>query len=337
MDIPAHPAGLDRDFGWLRTRRSVASFPKPLIVRLFALILLLIPKMLFTAEEPGMVALPGGEFLMGSDAPFSLPNERPAHRVRVSPFLLDTHPVTNADFARIVAATGYITVAERPVDWEELKKQAPPGTPKPPAELLPPGSMVFRPTPGPVDLRNMAQWWQWVPGANWRNPEGPGSGMEGKENARYPWGDEERPEGRWMANRWTGNFPYQNTAEDGFVGVASVGSFPPNAFGLYDMAGNMGNWCADIYYGAVYAQRASDGTCCDPTSLLAEEPELPLPGDPSPVEIPGPLRRVSKGGSYLCAPDYCKSYRPLARRGMTPDSSTNHLGFRCAKSLPSVP
>lgn len=331
--------------------------------------------MLFAAEEPGMVALPGGEFLMGSDAPYALPNERPAHRVRVSPFLLDTHPVTNADFARFVAATGYKTVAERPVDWEELKKQVLPGTPKPPAELLQPGSMVFRPTEGPVDLRNMAQWWQWVPGANWQHPEGPGSGIEGKENhpvvhiafadaeayakwvgkrlpteaeweyaarggkenARYPWGDEERPKGRWMANRWTGNFPYHNTAEDGFVGIAPVGSFPPNAFGLYDMAGNVWNWCADIYHGAAYAERASNGACCDPTGPTAEDPELPLRGDPSPVKVPGTLRRVTKGGSYLCAPDYCESYRPSARRGMTPDSSTNHLGFRCAKSLPSVP
>ena len=131
---------------------------------------------------PGMVLVPGGEFTMGNDADFAFPNERPAHRVVVVPFFLDTHPVTNADFAKFVEATGYTTVAERPVDWEELKKQAPPGTPKPPEEVLEPGSLVFRATPGPVDLRDMSQWWVWTTGASWNHPEGPGSSIVGRES-----------------------------------------------------------------------------------------------------------------------------------------------------------
>jgi sulfatase modifying factor 1 len=326
-----------------------------------------------TAPPPGMALLPGGEFTMGSDADHAFPNERPAHRVTIAPFLLDTHPVTNADFAKFVAATGYVTVAERPVDWEEMKKQVPPGTPKPPDEVLAPGSLVFRPTAGPVDLRDMSQWWIWTHGASWRHPEGPGSSIEGRENhpvvqvafedaqayaqwagkrlpteaewefaargglenARYPWGDEENPDGRFMVNRWTGDFPHRNDSADGFPGTSPVGSFPPNGYGLYDMAGNVWNWCSDLYRADTFAQRAGDTpACCDPRGPLTAENETFVPGDPSPPTVPGAERRVTKGGSFLCHPSYCESYRPSARRGTPPDTGSSHVGFRCAMDAP---
>jgi len=324
---------------------------------------------------PGMVLLPGGEFTMGSDAEYAYPNERPAHRVTVAPFYLDTHPVTNADFAKFVAATGYVTVAERPIDWEEMKKQVPPGTPKPPEEVLAPGSLVFRPTTGPVDLRDMSQWWVWTTGASWRHPEGPGSTIEGRENhpvvqvawedaqayaawagrrlpteaewewaarggldnARYAWGEEENPDGKFMVNRWTGEFPSHNDEADGFAGTSPVGSFPANGYGLYDMAGNVWNWCSDLYRADTFAQRAGDQqACCDPRGPLTADGETIVPGDPSPPTVPGAERRVTKGGSFLCHPDYCESYRPAARRGTPPDTGSSHVGFRCAMDAPGA-
>ncbi len=320
-----------------------------------------------------MVLIPAGEFTMGSDAPYAQPNERPAHRVKVSAFLLDAYPVTNADFAKFVAATGYKTIAERPVDWEELKTQLPPDTPKPPAEALQPGSLVFHPTSGPVPLNDMSGWWVWTNGADWRHPEGPGSDLKGRENhpvvqvawedavayatwagkrlpteaeweyaarggldgKRYAWGDEELVDGKPHANRWTGDFPYRNTEEDGFVGTAPVGSFPANGYGLFDMGGNVWNWCADIYHGSAHAEQAAAGAvCCDPKGPATAAEPRPVPGDPSPAEMPGTLRRVTKGGSFLCAPSYCESYRPAARRGTPPDTGSSHVGFRCAKNTP---
>ncbi len=323
---------------------------------------------------PGMVLVPGGEFLMGSDAAYAAPNERPAHRVSVAPFFLDVHPVTNAEFAKFVEATGYKTVAERPVDWEEMKTQVPPGTPKPPDEVLQPGSLVFHPTKGPVDLRDMSSWWAWTHGASWRHPEGPGSTIEGRENhpvvqvswedanayaqwagkrlpteaewefaargglegKRYAWGDEEIPGGKVMANRWTGSFPYANDGTDGFVGTSPVGSFPSNAYGLQDMAGNVWNWCSDLYRADTFAARAGDEkACCDPRGPETAVGEKPTPGDPSPSMVPGAVRRVTKGGSFLCHPDYCESYRPSARRGTDPDTGSSHVGFRCAQDAPA--
>ena len=317
----------------------------------------------------GMVLIPGGEFTMGSDADYAYANEKPAHRVKVAPFWIDAKPVSNADFAQFVGATGYKTVAERPVNWEEMKKQVPPGTPKPPEEMLVPGSLAFRPTAGPVDLRDMSQWWVWMPGASWRHPEGPDSTIEGREDhpvvqvafedaqayakwagkrlpteaewefaargglegKRYAWGDEERPDGRIMANRWTGDFPYRNDKEDGFAGSAPVGSFPANGFGLFDMGGNVWNWCSDLYRADTFAARASeDKVCCDPRGPLTTQDETTIPGDPSPPSVPGAERRVTKGGSFLCNPSYCESYRPSARRGTPPDTGSSHVGFRCA-------
>ncbi len=324
----------------------------------------------------GMASIPGGEFTMGSDANHAFANERPAHRVVVDAFLLDIHPVTNAQYAEFVEATGYQTVAERPVDWEEMKQQLPPGTPKPPDEVLQPGSLVFKPTDGPVNLRHMDQWWHWVHGANWRHPEGPGSDIEdradhpvvhiawedavayaewagkrlpteaewefaargGLEGKRYNWGDEERPDGKFMANRWHGDFPFRNSEADGFAGTSPVGSFPANGYGLHDMAGNVWNWCSDIYHGSTFMSRAEgEQPVVNPRGPAADEREVFLPGDPSPPTAPGALRRVTKGGSFLCNPAYCESYRPSARRGTPPDTGSSHVGFRCAMDLPDPP
>lgn len=321
-------------------------------------------------DVEGMVFIEGGEFVMGSDEEFAFPNESPAHSVQVSSFFMDINPVTNADYAKFVEQTGYVTVAERAVDWEEMKKQVPPGTPKPPDDVLQPGTLVFKPTDGPVDLRNMANWWHWVIGASWRHPEGPGSSIVGRENhpvvqiawedavayakwagkrlpteaewefaargglkeQRYAWGNEERPDGKWMANRWVGTFPYQNTAEDGFTSTSAVGSFPANGYGLHDMGGNVWNWCSDIYQASTFAERKDqEGACCDPKGPDAGSFEKMVPGDPSPPSVPGVERRVIKGGSFLCHPDYCESYRPAARRGSPPDTATSHVGFRCVK------
>ena len=322
----------------------------------------------------GMALIPGGSFIMGSDADYAYANEKPAHRVEVKPFFMDTKPVTNAEFAKFVEETGYVTVAERPVDWEELKKQVPPGTPKPPDEMLAPGSLVFRPTSGPVDLRDMSQWWVWTTGASWRHPEGPDSTIEGRENhpvvqiayedaqayaqwagkrlpteaewefaargglesKRYAWGDEEHPDGQFMVNRWTGEFPYRNDGKDGFVGTSPVGTFSANSYGLYDMGGNVWNWCSDLYRADTFAARVGDEkACCDPRGPLTAAGETVTPGDPSPPTVPGAERRVTKGGSFLCHPAYCESYRPSARRGTPPDTGSSHVGFRCAMDAPA--
>ena len=322
-----------------------------------------------------MVLIPGGEFLMGSDAEYAFPNERPAHRVKVNPFFLDIHTVTNAEFSKFVKATGYVTIAERAVDWEEVRKQVPPGTPKPPAEVLAPGSLVFQPTKGPVDLRDLSAWWQWTHGASWSHPEGPSSSIAGRENHpvvqiawadanayaawagkrlpteaewefaaaggneghRYAWGNEERPAGRFMLNRWTGQFPYRNDASDGFAGTSPVGAFPANGYGLYDMSGNVWNWCGDIYRADAFAERSQSGEiCCDPAGPQTTQGEKVIPGDPSPPTVPGVERRVIKGGSFLCDPAYCESYRPSARRGTPPDTGSSHVGFRCAKDAAPV-
>ena len=323
-----------------------------------------------SSPPPGMAFIPGGEFLMGSDQAYAYPNERPAHRVRVDSFYIDIYPVTNARFQEFVKDTGYLTVAERALDWEEIRTQVPPGTPRPPPEALAPGSLVFRPTEGPVDLRHMGQWWEWTVGASWRHPEGPGSSISnrmdhpvvhvawedaaafaewadqrlpteaewefaargGLEGTRFAWGDQEQPDGIIMANRWQGNFPYHNTKADGFARTSPVGSFPANGYGLYDMAGNVWNWCADLYHGAAFVDRATgDGVCCNPTGPTTDQPERFLRGDPSPPTVPGAKRRVIKGGSFLCHPDYCESYRPAARRGTSPDTGTSHIGFRLVK------
>src|SRR6516162_4435874 len=301
---------------------------------------------------PGMVWIPGGTFLMGTNDKESFPNERPAHLVQVYGFWMDEHDVTNAEFARFVEATGYVTTAERPINWEDLKKEVPPGTPRPDDSALAPGSLVFTPTSGPLPLNDLSAWWRWVPGANWRHPEGPGSSIQGRENhpvvqvswfdavayaqwagkrlpteaewefaargglesKRYVWGDDFRRGGRYMANTWQGEFPVRDSGEDGFVGTSPVGSFPANGYGLYDMAGNVWQWCSDWYRADAHVEATSKSICRDPAGQAESS-------DPADAYSP---KRVVKGGSFLCNPSYCESYRPSARRGTPPDTGSSH-------------
>ena len=300
----------------------------------------------------GMVWVPGGTFLMGSNAYY--PEEGPAHSVAVDGFWMDRTPVTNAEFARFVDTTGYITVAERTPD-----PNAYPGVD--PA-LVVAGSLVFRRPPNPVGLGDPQAWWVYVPGACWKNPEGPGSTLYGREShpvvhvtyedvetyamwagkalpseaewefaargrleaAAYVWGDEFMPEGRMMANTWQGEFPWQNLVTDGYEGTSPVASFPANGYGLYDMAGNVWEWTADFFRASHPAQGAA--TCCIPHNprVLSPEPSHAT-GQPA-VHIPS---KVLKGGSHLCAPNYCFRYRPAARQPQTIETSACHIGFRC--------
>ncbi|HRK30924.1 MAG TPA: formylglycine-generating enzyme family protein [Tepidisphaeraceae bacterium] len=307
----------------------------------------------------GMKLIAAGEFVMGTDDANAMPNERPAHRVRVEAFWMDEAPVTNAEFRKFVEATGYVTTAEKPVDWEELKKQVAPGTPKPADELLKPGSLVFTPPAHAVDLRDMSGWWTWTIGANWRHPQGPQSTIEGRDDhpviqvswddacayakwagkrlpteaewefaargglhrMRFAWGDEFTPNGRHLANTYQGRFPVNDTGEDGFKGLAPAKSFPPNGYGLYDMAGNVWNWCSDFYHADAHAQLAKQGVAIDPAGPTETF-------NPTRAVVQSP-ERVVKGGSFLCHVSYCESYRPSARRGLPPDTGSGHVGFRC--------
>jgi formylglycine-generating enzyme len=302
-----------------------------------------------SARLKNMAWVPGGKFRMGSEEFY--PEERPARHVEVDGFWMDDHPVTVAEFRRFVTATGYVTMAERPLDPAQYPGAHP--------DLLRPGSLVFFATSGPVDLRDVSQWWRYTPGANWRHPGGPGSttggldrhpvthvaaedadaytawaGKElpteaewefaargGLDGAVYTWGDDPFPKGRVMANTWQGEFPWQSLKPRGQRGTSPVRSFPPNGHGLYDMAGNVWEWTSD-YFAAQPAEHA----CCVPRNPRVTDPAGSLvPGEPG-AHIP---RRVIKGGSHLCAPNYCLRYRPAARQGEAVDTSTAHLGFRC--------
>jgi sulfatase modifying factor 1 len=310
---------------------------------------------------PGMVWIPGGEFSMGSEDPRgmtaggreSMSDARPIHRVYVDGFWMDRTDVTNAEFARFVRATGYITVAERRPRAEDF-----PGVP---AEKLVPGSIVFHAPSGPVKLDNPAQWWSWVPGADWRHPTGPDSDIKGKgdypvvqvsyEDAvayarwagkrlpteaewefaargglagkKYVWGNELRPGGRWMANIYEGNFPNRDSGADGFAGIAPVAQFPPNAYGLYDMAGNVWQWVSDWYRADYYARLAASG--------LARNPQGPANSfDP---DEPGAAKHVLRGGSFLCTSQYCSRYIVGTRGKEESGSASNHIGFRCVRGV----
>jgi formylglycine-generating enzyme len=306
---------------------------------------------------PGMVWIPGGDFLMGTDSELGWPDEKPAHPVRVDGFWMDAHEVTNAQFRKFVEATGYVTTAEKAPTKEEIMSQMPPGTPEPPPEMLVAGSLVFTPPKDPVDLNDVSQWWTWTPGANWRRPEGPGSSIEGRDNhpvvhvswfdaaayakwagkqlpteaewefaARgglqgmdYCWGNDPPSGTKVLANIWEGEFPTKNTAVDGFLRTAPVESFPPNGYGLYDMAGNVWEWCADWYDRTLHQRLAEQGVAVNPTG-----PERTM--DP---RQPFAELRVQKGGSFLCHESYCLRYRPSARQGGAPDTGMSHVGFRC--------
>ncbi|MFN8663094.1 MAG: formylglycine-generating enzyme family protein [Thermomicrobiales bacterium] len=297
-----------------------------------------------------MVWIPGGTFTMGDERFY--PEERPARRVQVAGFWIDRHPVTHQQFGRFVAATGYVTVAEQVPD-SALYPGAPP-------ENLVAGSMVFTPTTGPVSLENPAAWWRWTPGASWRSPRGDAdpapdlahhpvtqvaladveaycawvgaalpteaeweyAARGGLEGAIFAWGDEERPNGQFMANTWQGHFPWQNTREDGHQFTSPVGSYPGNGYGLLDMMGNVWEWTADWY--AVRPSPAPGEGNVPATGFASHCDASINPAQPH-FRIP---RRVVKGGSHLCAPSYCFRYRPAARQPMDIDTGMSHLGFR---------
>ena len=304
-----------------------------------------------------MIWIPGGTFQMGSDDFY--PEERPVHTVAVDGFWMDEHPVANTAFERFVRETRYITVAERapnPGDYPEVD----------PA-LLVPGSLVFRRAPHRVSLHDFQRWWSYLPGASWRHPEGAESDLRGREShpvvhiasedaeafaawagkslpteaewefaargglegATFVWGDEFAPEGRLMANTWQGEFPWQNLLTDGYEGTSPVGAFPANGYGLYDMAGNVWEWTTDFF--TPTHPRDAAKACCIPRNprVESEEPSYAT-GQPG-TQIP---RKVLKGGSHLCAPNYCLRYRPAARQGEAVETSACHVGFRCVVRTP---
>jgi formylglycine-generating enzyme required for sulfatase activity len=305
---------------------------------------------------PGMVWIPGGEFTMGTDTdPQRRSDESPAHTVRIEGFWMDITEVTNEQFAAFVLATGYKTTSETPIDWEVLKLQLPPGTQKPADEMLQPASMVFTKTRTPVNLDDYLQWWSLIPGADWQHPFGPESGLEGKQDypvvhiswddavayckwagkrlpteaewefaakggladAIYPWGnDVDLPK---YTNSWQGNFPNENTKEDGYENAAPVKSFPPNGYGLFDMAGNVWEWCSDYYHIDYYKICADKGIAINPQG----------PASPFDPNQPYNEVRVKRGGSFLCNDVYCSSYRVTARMATSYDTGQDHSGFRC--------
>ena len=303
--------------------------------------------------SPESVELPGGLFTMGSDDHY--PEEAPAHRVRVGAFRIEATAVTNEQFGSFVASTGYVTVAERPLD--------PTDYPGAPPENLQPGSLVFTPTSGPVDLRHLSQWWAWTPGASWRHPTGPSSSVKrlgdhpvvhvghedvaayaawagmalpteaeweyaargGLDAKPFTWGEEARPDGRIMANTWDGlDFPWRSTGESGYLRTAPVARFPPNGFGLFDMAGNVWEWTDDWW--TSHHPDDAGSPCCAPANPRGGDLERSY-DEAQPQFRVG--RKVIKGGSHLCADSYCLRYRPAARRPQMVDTGMSHLGFRC--------
>ena len=302
------------------------------------------------SQDP--VELPGGEFAMGSNEFY--PDEAPVRRVAVEALSIDPHPVTNNRFSAFVEDTGYTTVAERPLD--------PALYPGASEDILVPGALVFTMTPGPVPLTDFHQWWRWTPGASWRNPFGPDSDLDGLgdhpvinvsyedaaafcdwaggalpteaeweyaargglDGARFAWGDDDIQETEPVANTWQGAFPFQNTEIDGWTRTSPVGSYPPNGYGLFDMTGNVWEW-TDDWYTADPAALLGEPSCCAPPDPkgagMRDSLDPMVPGTPIP-------RKVVKGGSHLCTPQYCYRYRPAARQPQMIDTGMTHLGFR---------
>jgi formylglycine-generating enzyme required for sulfatase activity len=305
-----------------------------------------------------MVWVPGGTFRMGSNKHY--PEERPVHRVTVDGFWIDRHPVTNTRFERFVAATNHVTFAEIPPDPRDYPGALP--------EMIYAGSLVFVKPDGPVDRKNIGNWWQFMRAANWRHPYGPGSSIDGKQEypvvhvayvdaeafarwegkelpteaewefaarggidgADYGWGDEFLPGDRHMANTWQGEFPWRNNLTDGYEGTSPVGTFAPNGYGLYDMIGNVWEWTTD-WYEPRHAEEALKACCIPRNPRGGREAESYDPCQPQ-TRIP---RKVLKGGSHLCAPNYCRRYRPAARFPEPVDTSTCHVGFRCIVRAPA--
>ncbi len=309
----------------------------------------------------GMVFIPGGTFMMGADNHQASEDEYPKHKVSLDSFWMDEHEVTNAQFARFIEATGYITTAEKKPDWLELRKQLPPGTPKPDDSQLVASSLVFTPPSQAVDLNDYSQWWSWVAGASWKHPEGPASDLKGKDNypvihvswedamayckwagkrlpteaewefaARgglenniYPWGNEHINKGKPKANSWEGHFPNVNTTIDGFENISPVKSFPANGYQLYDMAGNVWEWCADWYRNDYYQ------IINKPEGIL--NPQGPV--DSYDPDEPYAKKKVARGGSFMCNDSYCSGYRVARRMKTSYDSGMSNMGFRCVRSI----
>jgi sulfatase modifying factor 1 len=307
-----------------------------------------------------MVWIPAGEFSMGAvvtghgrgEIPIAANDSQPIHRVRLHGFWMDRTAVTNEQFAKFVAATGYLTMAERVPTKEEFPDASP--------ENLVAGSVVFTPPDHKVTLTQPYRWWSYVKGANWQHPGGPQTNIRGKQNypvvqvayadaeayakwagkrlpteaefefagrgglegKTYAWGDDFRPDGKWMANTWQGDFPLADTGEDGFAGLAPVAQYPANGYGLYDMAGNVWQWCSDWYRPDYYAELAR-------SARITQDPRGPESSfDPT---APNEKKRVQRGGSFLCSSQYCSRYIVGTRGKGEIATATNHLGFRCVK------
>ncbi len=315
----------------------------------------------------GMVWIPGGEFMQGAvpQDKMAMAHEQPAHKVAIDGFFMDVTEVTNTQYKKFVDETGYLTLAERKIDWEEMKKQLPEGTPKPHDSIMQPGSLTFKKTKSSVpNLFDFSQWWRWTIGANWKQPNGPDSSIKGKDShpvihisyedalAYCAWAGRRLPtEAEWeraargteknntffwgedvsilsqMANTWEGEFPVRNTKADGFERRAPVKSYPPNEFGLYDMAGNVWEWTSD-WYNTHYYNEVSANNSIDYNPKGADKAFN--------EREPYAKEKIMKGGSFLCNKSYCASYRISSRMATSLDSSLEHLGFRTVATIKSV-
>ena len=308
-----------------------------------------------------MVLIPGGEYLMGSDKSESYTNEKPVHRVVVSSFFMDKNEVTNQQFLQFVNETGYITTAEKKINWDEMMSQLRPGTSRPPDSLLEPGSLIFKASSYPIPLNDESSWWEWEKGASWKHPSGKNSSINEimdhpvvhiswddavayaqwagkrlpteaewewaargkKTDAIYPWGNESINETPMKANFWQGHFPYKNTKQDGYHLTAPVGSFISNEYGLFDMSGNVWEWCSDFYHINSYSYDKEKGICINPKGPKTSY-------DPS---EPFAIKKILRGGSFLCNDSYCSGYRVSRRMSSSKDTGLMHTGFRCVKDI----